>query len=154
MHHAATVQFPTEISEELANVRNNSEADTCALLGALRVTGKPHSLKGSLHVELKGQRIPQKAVFDLKTRATCTHRPIDMNEVHRRLWVNQTPYFIFAKHVSGCFEPRDVQPASISYDVIQWEKNRGILLRDYLAIVMEIIAASRKSFTGKLEIIR
>jgi len=61
---------------------------------------------------MRGQRIPQRAIFDLKTRAKETRRPIDMDEVYRRLWVNQTLYFMFAKHFRGSFEPRDIQPMS------------------------------------------
>ena len=77
-----------------------------------------------------------------------------MDEVFRRLWVNQTPYFIFAEHFRGFFEPRDIQPVSISDGISKWEKDQESLLKHYQAIVMEIIAGTRSSATGKLQVIR
>jgi hypothetical protein len=140
--------------ENLAKAQEKSEADSYNLLEALRVTGGPSSTVGPLHIEMRGRRIPQKAIFDLKTRAKETHRPIDMDEVYRRLWVNQTPYFIFAEHFRGSFELRNIQPVSISDGISKWEKDREALLKHYQAAVMEIITATRSSATGKLQVIR
>lgn len=152
--HAVTSNTLPEFHQILAKAHNKSEDDICALLEAIEVSNKSPSLEKSISVEMKGQQIPQKAIFDLKTRARGTYRPIDMNEVYRRLWVNQTPYFIFAQHVGGCFEPRNMQPISISNDVLQWEKDHGELLKNYQAILMGIIAASKSSLNGKLQVIR
>jgi hypothetical protein len=101
-----------------------------------------------------GRRIPQKAIFYLKTRAKETRRPIDMDEVYRRLWVSQTSYFIFAEYLRGSFEPRNIQEVSISDGISKWEKDSEALLKQYQATVMEIIAATRSSATGKLQVIR
>lgn len=149
---ANTAKDVPEPKENLVKAQGKIEADT--LLEALRVTGRPPSTVGPLHIEISGRRIPQRAIFDLKTRAKETCRPIDMDEVYRRLWVNQTPYFIFAEHFRGSFEPRDIQPVSISDEISKWEKDREVLLKHYEAIVMEIIAATRSSATGKLQVIR
>jgi len=138
-----------ESKETLAN-----EAVNYTLLEALRVSRGLSSTVGPVRIEMRGRRIPQKAIFDLKTRAKETRRPIDMDEVYRRLWVNQTPYFIFAEHFRGSFEPRNIQPVSISDRISKWEKDREALLKHYQAIVMEIVAATRSSATGKLQVIR
>jgi hypothetical protein len=79
-----------------------------------------------------------------------------MDEVtlYRRLWVNQTSYFVFAEHFRGSFEPRNIQPVSISDGISKWEKDSEALLKHYQATVMKIIAATRSSATGKLQVIR
>ena len=141
-----------ESMENLVKTQEKIEADT--LFEALRITGGPSSTFGPLHIERRGRQIPPKAIFDLKTRSKETSRPIDMDEVYRRLWVNQTPYFIFAEHFRGSFEPRDIQPVSISDGISNWEKDHEALLRHYQVAVMEFIAATRSSATGKLQVIR
>ena len=151
---AYTTEALLESNENLETAQVQSEADNCALLETLRVTGRSSSTVGPLHIEMRGRPVPQQAIFDLKTRAKETRRPIDMGEVYRRLWVNQTPYFIFAEHFRGSFEPRDIQPVSISDGISKWEKDHEALLKHYQATVMEIIAATRNSATGKLQVIR
>jgi hypothetical protein len=146
---ANTSEDLPELKETLA-----SEADNYSLLEDLRVSGGPSSTGGPLHIEMRGRRIPQKAIFDLKTRAKETRRPIDMDEVYRRLWVNQTPYFIFAEHFRGSFEPRNIQPMFVSNEISKWEIDREALLKHYQAVIMEILAATRGSATGKLQAIR
>jgi hypothetical protein len=111
-----------ESKENLAKAQEKSETDSYNLLKALRVIGGPLSTVRPLHIEVRGQRIPQKAIFDLKTRAKETRQPIDMGKVYRRLWVNQTLYFIFAEHFRGSFEPRNIQLVSISDGTSKWEK--------------------------------
>lgn len=144
---------PPKTNKSLAKASNVSEDDAYSLFGTLRVSS-PQSLKGSLHIEIKGRSVPQKAIFDIKARAKGTRRPIDMNEVYRRLWLNQTPYFIFAEHFSGSFEPCDIKAVSVSDEVLKWEKYHEGLLKKYLAIVMEIIAASKRSVNGNLHVTR
>jgi hypothetical protein len=107
----------TNTSQSKKNViktQGTIQANSSTLFETLTVTGKHPATDRPLHVEMRGRQIPQKAIFDLKTRAKETRRPIDMDEVYRRLWVNQTPYFMFAEHFRGSFEPRDVQPMSVA----------------------------------------
>lgn len=151
---AHTSKVLPESREKLAKAQEEGEADNYALLEALGVTRGPSSTVRPLHIEMRGRRIPQKAIFDLKTRAKETLRPIDMDEVYPRLWVNQTPYFIFAEHFRGSFEPQDIQPVIISDGILKWEKDREELLKHYQATVMKIIAVTRRSATGKLQAIR
>jgi hypothetical protein len=54
----------------------------------------------------------------------------------------------------GSFEPRNIQEVSISDGISKWEKDSEALLKHYQATVMEIIAATRSSATGKLQVIR
>ena len=70
-----------------------------------------------LHVELRGQRVPQQAVFDLKTRSA--KREIDMNEFLPRLWVSQIPNFVIAYHKSGFFD--DVRKQEMYAKIREWE---------------------------------
>jgi hypothetical protein len=74
---ANTFKALIESKESLAKAREESEVDNYALLEALRVTGGPSFTVRPLHIEMRGQRIPQKGLFDLKTRAKDTRRPID-----------------------------------------------------------------------------
>jgi hypothetical protein len=151
---AKTLGTLKKSKETLAKTQDESQADSHTMFETLRVTSNPSSTDGPLHIEMRGRKIPQKAIFDLKTRAKETRRPIDMGEVYRRLWVNQTPYFMFAEHFRGLFEPRDVQPMSISDGMAKWENDHEALLKQYRAVLTEIIAATKGSATGKLQVIR
>ena len=106
-----------ESKENPAKAQEESEADVYALFKALSVTRRPSSPVTPLYIEIKSQRIPQNAIFDLKTRSQKTYRPIDMDEVHQRLWINQTPYFILAEHFKGSFESQNIQPVFISKEI-------------------------------------
>ena len=68
--------------------------------------------------------------------------------------MNQTPYFMFAEHFRGFFEPQDVQPTSVADGMARWEDDHEALLKRYQAVVMEIVTATRSSATGKLQVIR
>jgi hypothetical protein len=125
-----------------------------SLFDTLTVTSKHIDAAQSLKVKLGGRKIPQKAIFDLKTRAKKTRRPIDMDEIYQRLWANQTAYFIFAEHFGGSFDPQDIQTISISEGMAVWEKNQTALLKRYQAVIMELISATKSSATGKLQVIR
>lgn len=140
--------------KDLIKAQSATQADNSTLFETLTVTSKHSTTDGPLEIEMRGRQIPQKAIFDLKTRAKETRRPIDMDEIHRRLWVNQTPYFMFAEHFRGSFEPGDIQPMRISDGMAKWESDHEALLKCYQAVIMEIIATTRSSATGKLQIIR
>jgi len=154
---AETANTPNDVpgsKENPEKVEEKSGTDNHTLFEALRVTEESSSTVEPLRIEIGGRRIPQKAIFDLKTRAQETRRPIDMDEVYRRLWVNQTSYFIFAEHFRGSFEPQNIQPLCISDGISKWEKDSEALLKRYQATVMEIITETRSSATGKLQVIR
>jgi hypothetical protein len=149
-----TATNTSQSKKNVVEAQGTIQADSSTLFETLTVTGKHPATDGPLHVEMRGRQIPQRAIFDLKTRAKETRRPIDMDEVYRRLWVNQTPYFMFAEHFRGSFEPRDVQPMSVADGIARWEGDHEALLKRYQAVVMEIMRAARSSATGKLQVIR
>jgi len=149
-----TATNTSQLKENLVETKGTIQADDSTLFEALTVTRKHPATDGPLHAEMRGRQIPQRAIFDLKTRAKETRRPIDMEEVYRRLWVNQTPYFMFAEHFRGFFEPQDVQPTSVADGMARWEDDHEALLKRYQAVVMEIVTATRSSATGKLQVIR
>ncbi len=154
LKQVAALEALPRAKETPGKAPDKSQPDDHTILETLRVTGEPSSTKGPLHIEMRGRHIPQKAIFDLKTRAKETRRPIDMDEVYQRLWMNQTPYFVFAEHFRGSFEPRDIQPVSICDELSKWENDHEVSLKYYQAILTELVAATRSSATGKLQVIR
>jgi hypothetical protein len=133
---------------------NGNGSENIPSLEKLRISGEPEPYIGPLRIQMGGRQIPQHAIFDLKTRAKDSYRPIDKNEVHRRLWLNQTPYFIYAEHSKGFFEPCNIHPESVLDAISKWEKDHETLLNHYQAIVKELIAVTKASNTGKLQVIR
>lgn len=117
---------------------------------SLAVAQKVQAEQGDVKVELKGQRIPQSAVFDLKTRSATNE--IDMNEVLRRLWVIQTPNFIIGYHKSGYFD--DVRIQDVSGKVREWEADNGELLRRLQSIIRRIVEVAKSSGGQRLEVCR
>ncbi|KAH6681546.1 hypothetical protein B0J14DRAFT_623450 [Halenospora varia] len=124
-----------ESEKDLIKAQSATQADNSTLFETLTVTSKHPTTDGPLEIEMRGRQIPQKAIFDT-------------------LWVNQTPYFMFAEHFRGSFEPGDIQPMRISDGMAKWESDHEALLKCYQAVIMEIIATTRSSATGKLQIIR
>jgi hypothetical protein len=102
-------------------------------------TGKSDSTFGrdKLKMEFKGRAIPQECIFDLKTRALGTSRPLDRDELIRRLWVNQTPNFVFAQHERGVFEEPKIE--DISDEMRKWEKDNVDRLRRFQAVLTQIL---------------
>jgi hypothetical protein len=103
-----TATNTSQSKKNVVEAQGTIQADNSTLLETLTVTNKHPATDGPLHVEMRGRQIPQRAIFDLKTRVKETRRPIDIDEIYRKLWVNQTLYFIFVEHFRGSFEPRDV----------------------------------------------
>lgn len=82
---AAALKALVKAKETLGKAPKKSQLDDYTLYKNLMVAGKPSSTICPLRVKIKGRQVLQKAIFDLKTRAKETHRPIDMNKVYRRL---------------------------------------------------------------------
>lgn len=116
----------------------------------LTVTQKVHAEQGDVKVELKGQKIPQSAVFDLKTRSAKNE--IDMKEVFSRLWATQTPNFIIGYHKSGYFD--DVRVQDVSGKVGEWEAENGELLGRLQSTIQRIIDVAKSSAGQRLEVCR
>ena len=116
---------------DLRGSTDNTKAQTFTQLSLEEATdtlavSRPVEIASSnLVVQSAGQAIPQKAIFDLKTR--WKGKEVDMEEFLPRLWVNQTPNFIIARHHNGIFT--DVKTRNVKDDVQQWEAdNKDVLL--------------------------
>ena len=101
---------------------------------------------GSLDVKLAGHKVPQKALFDIKTRSS--KREFDMEEIYPRLWANQTPNFILAYHQSGNFH--DIQIRDVTQELKHWELRNSKSLHALHATFEEIIRAFKLSATRKV----
>ncbi|KAF2813184.1 uncharacterized protein BDZ99DRAFT_438146 [Mytilinidion resinicola] len=106
-----------------------------------------------LKVETAGFRMPQTAIFDIKTRSN-RHRPeIDMTDVYPRLWVTQTPNFIVGyHHGDGIF--RDIRQKDIRRDLAGWEEENANALTRLAALMHKIVDFARTSSHAKFEVYR
>ncbi|KAJ5633377.1 hypothetical protein N7490_009716 [Penicillium lividum] len=64
---------------------------------------------GSLRIFEGGRYIPQRAIFDLKTRSSRKANIDTLSEEMARLWIRQIPNFVLAYHKSGKFDDIRVQ---------------------------------------------
>jgi hypothetical protein len=103
-----------------------------------------------LAISSAGHIIPQKAIFDLQTRSV--RKEVELAEFFPRLWVNQTPNFIFARHDSGIF--RDVGIKDVKKDVQQWESaNQSVLLR-LQSVLNKLIEITGKDGCSRVQVHR
>ncbi|PNS16704.1 hypothetical protein CAC42_4668 [Sphaceloma murrayae] len=108
-----------------------------------------------LNVEFGGQRIPQHAVFDLKTRSKRkTATGVSVDDFLHRLWVNQTPYFIMALHTHGRFHPEDIHVVDAAQKIKNWEAQHGPHLSTLGGTLHRLSGIARSTPNGKYEIRR
>lgn len=111
-----------------------------------KVIGKPDKLV----VQIAGHAVPQGAIFDLKTRSA--HRDVDIDEFLPRLWVNQTPNFVIARHDSGKFQ--NIQKKDIRAAVRDWEqKNAGMLGRLH-TVLSRLIKMTEQADCSRIQVTR
>ena len=108
------------------------------------------SSTSQLSMQVQGFPIPQKAVFDLKTRSA--KRELEMEEILPRLWVNQTPNLIVGYHKSGLFD--DIRIEAVQGRINEWEAQNGKEINRLIATLQKIMAALRASDRKRLEIVR
>ena len=106
--------------------------------------------EGPLRIERSGRKIPQKAVFDLKTRASWRKDLNVLEDELPRYWVAQIPNFILARHDGGVFGDINVQ--DIRDDVKKWQGENQKDLRRLIWLLREIIAAVKVRGDQKLEV--
>ncbi|CAG8906227.1 unnamed protein product [Penicillium egyptiacum] len=103
-----------------------------------------------LDVARQGRRIPQCAIFDLKTRARAKRNLKVLEEGLPRLWLSQTPNFILAHHTAGSF--KHIQVQDVQNDIKQWEETQQAALGKFASLLQMIVAFARSMDNGKLEI--
>ena len=129
------------------------ENELASLLEPIKVSS-PLSGKGKhkapLRIEKSGQKIPQEAVFDLKTRAGWRKDLNVLEDEIPRYWVAQIPHLILARHNGGVFD--DIKVQHIRDDVQEWQGKNQKDLRRLIWVLREIITAARLRKDGKLEV--
>lgn len=118
-----------DLSESVHSVPEKDSESILEHTGFLTIGEQATDEEANLMVKLGGHKIPQKAVFDLKTRSSRGGE-IDMGEIHPRLCISQTPNFIVAYHepAKGVF--KDIRIQDQEAQIQEWiERNQGALSR-------------------------
>ncbi|KAK2002736.1 geranylgeranyl pyrophosphate synthetase [Colletotrichum falcatum] len=121
-------------------------------LGASGMGSKSLSHSSPLRVQSGGFRVPQAAVFDLKTRTIKRKGEDFLGEELPRMWVAQIPNFILAYHQRGTFTETEVMDVSEKIKV--WEKSKQRELSRLAALLHRIVDLAHASRDGRLELIR
>lgn len=138
-------ESPTFVKVGSTPAKHKDNADIATLLSASSLVQTELISDNHIDIRYGGREVPQKAVFDIKTRSI--RNLIDMpGEILPRLWVNQTPNFILGYHTRGCFE--DVRVQDIRQDLLDWEKENEHFLDRFNSLVHRIISIVRKSGPG------
>lgn len=117
-------------------------------IAAVSVSSPALANSRRLQLQLKGTKIPQDRIFDLKTLGS--HNIFDMNEILPRLWVNQTPNFLIAYHQHGLFAHPKVK--NIRSEIIDWEEENSSLLARFHALVTRIVDTVRDNDKQQCEV--
>lgn len=134
--------------------KQKGKVDLISALAGVGVASKSPTSEGNLEIRQLGQKVPQNAIFDLKTRSLTTERPIDMTEIKRRLWANQTPNFLFAQHRRGLFLEENIDVQDIKRGVLEWEEANQDLLQRYASILKSIWKTANENRRVKLQVVR
>jgi hypothetical protein len=107
----------------------------------------------TLTVRTAGARVPQAAVFDLKTRWGKNPKDEDglVAEEMARLWLAQIPNFILAYNTNGVFD--DIRVRDVRAKLAAWEAANADALRRFAVLVQMIVDLVRgKGDGGRLEV--
>ncbi|KAF2742813.1 hypothetical protein M011DRAFT_452333 [Sporormia fimetaria CBS 119925] len=106
---------------------------------------------GSLKIKQGGSPVPQKSIFDLKTRSGKYKKDIDMSDILPQLWINQIPNFIVAYHDGrGLFE--DIRVRDVSDDVQAWVTDNSDGIRRFATLLDKIVDIARSNSDKLLEV--
>ncbi|OAL54056.1 hypothetical protein IQ07DRAFT_668319 [Pyrenochaeta sp. DS3sAY3a] len=107
--------------------------------------------KVSFVVEKGGVQIPQRTLFDLKTRSSRYNREIDMSDIYPSLWLKQIPNFIVAYHDGdGLFEQIHVN--NIEEKIHEWEKVNAQHIHRLNLLLERITSIAKASASGLLDV--
>jgi hypothetical protein len=117
-------------------------------IGEISMSVSSPSVSQNLQLKMEGRKVPQKQIFDIKTRGQLN--VFDMNEILPRLWLNQTSKFLLAYHQYGRFNRPEVK--DVKQSVLDWEKNNSSLLGRFHAVLRRIVDVARDSDEQQLEV--
>jgi len=136
------------------------ELDSGSLIGAFKGASVSRAIatgQKGLRIKEGGQPIPQKDIFDIKTRSMFDRttrsikKEIDMTDIIPRLWVSQIPNLIVGFHDRGLFE--DIRKQDMRQEVAGWERDNEDNLRRLASLLHELVEFAGTSRTN-LEICR
>ncbi|CAG8325214.1 unnamed protein product [Penicillium nalgiovense] len=148
--------FPDTEGTEGHPVTQDESADSEGALPSIEqvtisgVSSVTTAAPNQLEIARQGRRIPQCAIFDLKTRARSKRNQKTLREELPRLWLTQTPNFILAHHTAGQFMHIRVQ--NVQGDVEKWEETQQPALGKFASLLQMIVAFARSLDNGKFEI--
>ncbi|KAL0932638.1 geranylgeranyl pyrophosphate synthetase [Colletotrichum truncatum] len=122
-----------------------------ASLGGNKVSQTSPGSSSQLQMQSGGFKVPQSAMFDLKTRSSRRKGHDFLGEELPRMWVAQIPNFVLAYHDRGTFN--DIQIMDVSTKIKEWEKEKNEELSRLAALLHHIVNLVR-IHGGKLEISR
>jgi hypothetical protein len=140
--HPVTQEESANLDEALASIEQVTISDVSS--------ATTETAPKQLEIARQGQRIPQCAIFDLKTRARNKRNQKTLREELPRLWLTQTPNFILAHHTAGQFLHIRVQ--NVQGDVMKWEETQQPALGKFASLLQMIVAFARSEDNGKFEI--
>ncbi|KAJ5751470.1 uncharacterized protein N7511_008435 [Penicillium nucicola] len=118
-------------------------------ISGVRLTTKDTELT-TLKVSKGGHHVPQRAVFDLKTRSVKKMDVQTVEEELPRLWVRQIPNFVLAYHTFGKF--KDVRIQDMREELKLWEESQQPALARFASLLHMIVSFARSVDNGRFEI--
>ncbi|KAJ5577628.1 uncharacterized protein N7459_006592 [Penicillium hispanicum] len=94
----------------------------------------------ALSLEKDGRRIPQRAVFDLKTRSIRKKTLDILDEMLPRLLVAQIPNFVVAYHTFGTESADDIAVHDVREELARWERSNQPLLARFRTLLQVIVS--------------
>ncbi|KAJ6117875.1 hypothetical protein N7523_005783 [Penicillium sp. IBT 18751x] len=110
--------------------------------------GKVDDLVSS--IQGRGRYIPQRAVFDLKTRSIKRMDIRTVEEELPRLWIRQISNFVLAYHTFGKFN--DIRVQDVREELKRWEESQQSALVRFASLLHMVVSFSRSADNGKFEI--
>lgn len=109
--------------------------------------------KGGLLIQTVGSRVPQTALFDLKTRSFRKKDSDILGDELPRLWLSRVPNFVLAFHRSGVFDLEEIQTRNVQEEVKKWEKEHIDSVRQLAALLKLLVAFARDVPDGRFELV-
>ena len=101
-----------------------------------------------------GESVPQRAVFDLKTRGKAKATDVSATDFLHRLWVNQTPNFVLAFHTRGRFIQSDIHIIDVRQRVKRWEQENAEVLAKFGSILHKLMDTAHNGRARMFEVRR
>ncbi|KAF2793546.1 hypothetical protein K505DRAFT_417731 [Melanomma pulvis-pyrius CBS 109.77] len=131
---------------ELSNGHNLSKA-----FEAASVSHTLSDVDEPLYVKEGGFEVPQRSIFDLKTRSGKYKTEIDMSDILPVLWLKQIPNFIIAYHDgAGLFQ--NIKVRDIVKDVQAWEQENASAIKRLAVLLSKLTKIAKGDKRGLLEV--